>query len=45
MDMMRKALAQVLGEKIANSFHAAITFEIQGVRPLIDMGQGWEKSI
>jgi hypothetical protein len=45
MDMMRKAIAQVMGEAAAKSFHAAITFEIQDVRPINDMGQGWEKSI
>ncbi|MDY6842873.1 MAG: pyridoxamine 5'-phosphate oxidase family protein [Thermodesulfobacteriota bacterium] len=25
--------------------HAAITFEVIELRPIIDMGQGWEKSI
>jgi hypothetical protein len=45
MDMMRKGLTKILGEEVAKSFHAAITFEIQDVRPLNDMGQGWEKSI
>ncbi len=45
MDMMRKGIAQVLGEEIAKTFHATITFEIQNIRPIVDMGQGWEKSI
>jgi hypothetical protein len=25
--------------------HAAAFFEVQEVRPLMDMGQGWEKAI
>lgn len=45
MDMMRKGLAKVLGEEVAKTFHATITFEIQKVRPIVDLGQGWEKSI
>ncbi len=45
MDMMRKGIAQVLGEEAAKTFHAAITFEIQDIRPIVDVGQGWEKSI
>lgn len=45
LDMMRKGIAKILGEEQAKTFHAAITFDIQDVRPIIDMGQGWEKSI
>ena len=45
LDMMRKAIAQIRGAEAAKSYYAAITFEIQDVRPLNDMGQGWEKPI
>jgi hypothetical protein len=45
LDMMKKAIALIRGEEAAKTYHAAITFEIQEVRPLNDMGQGWEKSI
>jgi hypothetical protein len=45
MDMMRKGIAQVLGEEAAKTFYATITFAIEEVRPLYDVGQGWEKSI
>lgn len=45
MDMMRKAIAKLFGENEAKTFYATITFDIQDVRPLYDMGQGWEKSI
>ena len=45
LDTMRARLAKILGEEQAKTFHAAITFEIQNVRPIVDLGQGWEKSI
>jgi hypothetical protein len=45
MDIMRAGLAKILGEEVAKTFHATITFEIQKVRPIVDLGQGWEKSI
>ena len=45
LDMMKKAIALIRGEEAAKTYHAAITFEIQEVRALNDMGQGWEKSI
>ncbi len=35
-----------VGEKTARKMiHAAVTFKIDEVRPLVDMGQSWEKSI
>ena len=45
LDTMRARLAKILGEEQAKTFHAAVTFEIQNVRPIVDLGQGWEKSI
>lgn len=45
MDMMRKGIAKLLGEEEAKTFYATITFAIQEVRPLYDIGQSWEKSI
>ena len=41
----RKAIAQRVGEEAAKAMHAVITFEIQEIRPLSDIGQGWENSI
>jgi hypothetical protein len=41
LDTMKAAV----GEKAAKMIHAAVTFEIEEVRPLADFGQGWEKSI
>jgi len=45
VEEMRKMVAQRVGQEAANAMHAVITFEIQEVRPLSDLGQGWENSI
>ena len=45
LETMKKAIAQKAGEDAAKSMHAALTFEVQAIRPLMDVGQGWEKSI
>jgi hypothetical protein len=38
-------MANVAGEDAARMMNAVVNFEVTEVRPLIDMGQGWEKSI
>ena len=45
LDDLKAGLAKVAGEGAAKMMHAAVTFEIQEIRPLADFGQGWEKSI
>lgn len=45
VDEMRKVAAQRVSEEAAKAVHAVITLEVQDVRPLRDLGQGWEKSI
>ena len=46
LDQIRAAVGEKVGQETANKMiHAALTFEIQEVRPLADFGQGWEKSI
>ena len=45
LDAIRAKIAEKGGENAAKMIHAALTFEIQEVRPLADFGQGWEKSI
>lgn len=45
LDDMRATIAKHSGENAAKMIHAAVTFEIQEIRPLADFGQGWEKSI
>jgi hypothetical protein len=45
LDMIRTQAANFVGEEGAKMIHAALTFEVYEVRPLVDFGQGWEKSI
>ncbi|MBA7481811.1 hypothetical protein ES707_17288 [subsurface metagenome] len=45
LDAYRRQVTEVAGEDAAAMIHASVTFEVGEVRPLIDMGQGWEKSI
>jgi hypothetical protein len=45
LDMVRAQVANFVGEEAAKMIYAAMTFEIYEVRPLVDFGQGWEKSI
>ena len=45
LDTFKAQMAKVAGEEAAKMIHAAVTFAITEVRPLIDMGQGWEKSV
>lgn len=45
LEKLRAQIAKVAGEAAAKSVHAAVSFEIEEVRPLRDFGQGWEKSI
>ena len=45
LEMIRNQAANFIGEEAAKMIYAAITFEIYEVRPLVDYGQGWEKSI
>ncbi len=46
LDETRAQIAQVLGEDGAKAaVEFALTFEVTGVRPLIDMGQSYETSI
>ncbi len=44
-DEYMAGLAEVAGEAAASMIHAFAAFEITEVRPLVDMGQGWEWSI
>lgn len=45
LDNIRKQMAKVVGEDAAKMMYAAVTFEVYEIRPLVDMGQGWENSI
>ena len=45
LDAIRSKIAEKGGEAASKMIHAAVTLEVQGIRPLADFGQGWEKSI
>lgn len=45
LETYRKQIAKVAGEDAAAMVHASVMFEVAEIRPLIDMGQGWEQSI
>ncbi len=45
LDMYKIQAAKIVGEQAAEMVQVLATFEVTEVRPLIDFGQGWEKSI
>ncbi len=45
VDNLKAQIAKAAGESAAKGVHAALTFEIEEIRPLADFGQGWEKGI
>ena len=38
-------VAKIAGQQAADMMAAVVTFSVEEIRPLVDMGQGWEKSI
>ena len=45
LDAFRLRMAKAVGEEAAKMIHAAVSFSVTEVRPLSDMGQGWEASV
>lgn len=45
LEEYRRGIAKAVGEEAAKMIHAVVTFGVEEVRPLVDMGQGWERSI
>ena len=45
LETYKKEVARAVGDEAAKMVHAVVTFEITEVRPLVDMGQGWESSL
>jgi hypothetical protein len=45
LEKARAQAARAVGDEAAKAVYAAVTFEIEEVRPIVDLGQGWEKSI
>ncbi len=45
LDDYKSEMAKAFGPDAAKMVQAMVTFEVTEVRPLVDMGQGWEQSI
>ncbi|NLA39525.1 MAG: pyridoxamine 5'-phosphate oxidase family protein [Methanomicrobiales archaeon] len=45
LETYKSEITRVLGEEAAAMIHAVVRFEIDEVRPLVDIGQDWESSI
>lgn len=45
LENIKTKVAEMAGEGAAKMMHAAVTFEIQEIRPVADFGQGWEHLI
>jgi len=45
LDTFKANMAKVAGAEAAKMIYATVSFTITEIRPLIDMGQGWEKSV
>lgn len=44
-DTYKSKMAEVVGKQAADMIKVLATFEVTEVRPLVDFGQGWDKSI
>jgi hypothetical protein len=45
LDTFKAQMAQAAGQDAAKMIHATVSFLVTEIRPVIDMGQGWEKSV
>jgi len=45
LDQLKAMLTQKVAKAAADMMHAAITFQVQELRPFADFGQGWRASI
>ena len=45
LDTFRLQMVKVIGEEAVKMIHATVSFSVTEVRPLSDMGQGWEESV
>lgn len=45
LENYKRQIAEAVGEQAAQMIAAMVRFEVTDVRPLIDMGQGWEQSV
>ena len=45
LDKYRSQAAKIIGVQAASMVKVLATFDVTEIRPLIDFGQGWDKSI
>ncbi len=45
IETIRRESSKFIGEAAAKMLHAAVTLEVEEVRPLVDIGQSWVNSI
>jgi hypothetical protein len=45
LETFKAQMAKVAGEAATKMINATVSFEVTELRPLVDMGQGWEKSV
>lgn len=45
LDEYKSQMAKIVGEQAAGMIAVLATFDVTEVRPLIDFGQGWERSV
>jgi len=45
LETYKRQAAEIVGKEAAEMIKTLATFEVTEVRPLVDFGQGWEKSI
>ncbi len=45
LDDYKAQITKAVGPQAAAMIHAAVTFGVDEVRPVVDFGQGWEKSV
>ena len=45
LDAYKSQAAKIIGEQAASMVKVLATFDVTEIRPLIDFGQGWDKSI
>ena len=45
LDEYKSQISKIAGEAAAGMIHATVSFEVEDIRPIVDMGQGWESSI
>jgi hypothetical protein len=45
LEQIRAIISEKAGANAGKMIQAAVTFEVQDIRPLADFGQGWEASV